>query len=342
MRLLLFAFGVSLFAESRIETGEINGAKYHIEIPENWNRGLVMFCHGYSPKPGVVGHSKQIEPFLEQGYAVAQSGYSGGGWAVEEAIRDTEALRLHFVEQHGEPKQTFVSGMSMGGHLALAFIEKQPDVYSGALPLCGEVAPAYTFLKQHVFDLLIQFSYYFPGVVPSPGKLPKIHQRSKAKTEEIAKALSLNPEAAKLLQQHAGVADNATLATVLEFFTEILTELKSRSGGNAFDNRNTVYGNGDAKLNAGVERLMASASAAGYVRLHSNLSGRLTKPVVAIQTTFDQLIPPWVTNYYSNLVEQNGVTHLFVQKLIEGKGHCNISPTEIGKGFKELREFKSN
>ena len=341
MRLLLFAFGVSLFAESRIETGEINGAKYHIEIPEKWNGGLVMFCHGYAPKASTVGHSKQIEPFLEQGYAVAQSGYSGGGWAVEEAIRDTEALRLYFIEQHGEPKQTFISGMSMGGHLALAFIEKQPDVYSGALPLCGEVAPAYTFLKQHVFDLLIQFNYYYPGVVPSPGKLPKSYQRSKTRTEEIAKVLSLNSEAAKLLQQHAGVADNFTLATVLEFFTEILVELKVRSGGNAFDNRNTVYGNGDAKLNAGVERLEAVPNAAGYVRLHSNLSGRITKPVVAIQTTFDQLIPPWVTNYYSNLVEQNGATHLFVQKLIEGNGHCNISPSEIGKGFKELREFKT-
>ena len=341
MRLLLFAFGVSLFAESRIETGEINGAKYHIEIPEKWNGGLVMFCHGYAPKASTVGHSKQIEPFLEQGYAVAQSGYSGGGWAVEEAIRDTEALRLYFIEQHGEPKQTFISGMSMGGHLALAFIEKQPDVYSGALPLCGEVAPAYTFLKQHVFDLLIQFNYYYPGVVPSPGKLPKSYQRSKTRTEEIAKVLSLNSEAAKLLQQHAGVADNATLAAVVEFFMEILTELKVRSGGNAFDNRNTVYGNGDAKLNAGVERLEAVPNAAGYVRLHSNLSGRITKPVVAIQTTFDQLIPPWVTNYYSNLVEQNGATHLFVQKLIEGNGHYNISPSEIGKGFKELREFKT-
>ena len=338
--LLLFTLTCSLFAESRTEQGEIYGAKYYIEIPENWKGGLVMFCHGYDAKPSLVGHSKQIEPFLEQGYAVAQSGYSRGGWAVEEAISDTENLRAYFVKKHGEPKETYVSGASMGGHISLTLIEQLPDVYDGALPLCGEVAPAYTFMKQHVFDLVIQFNHYFPGVLPALSKLPKDYQRSKGKTEEIEKALGQNPIAAQLLRQHAAVPTNAALAPVVDFFTEILAELKGRTGGNSFDNRNTVYGNGDPKLNAGVERLEAELQAAGYVRLYSNLSGKLAKPVVAIQTTFDPLIPPWVTNYYANLVEQNGRIHLFVQKLVDHNGHCNISPAEIGQGFRELREWK--
>jgi hypothetical protein len=30
------------------EIGEINGAKFRIDVPEKWNGGLVVYCHGYS------------------------------------------------------------------------------------------------------------------------------------------------------------------------------------------------------------------------------------------------------------------------------------------------------
>jgi hypothetical protein len=29
-----------------VETGSINGAPFYIEIPANWNKGLVMYAHG--------------------------------------------------------------------------------------------------------------------------------------------------------------------------------------------------------------------------------------------------------------------------------------------------------
>ncbi len=31
------------------EKGEINGARYRIDIPEGWNGGLVVWLHGYRP-----------------------------------------------------------------------------------------------------------------------------------------------------------------------------------------------------------------------------------------------------------------------------------------------------
>ena len=30
-----------------VESGTINGAPFRIEIPANWNKGLVMYAHGY-------------------------------------------------------------------------------------------------------------------------------------------------------------------------------------------------------------------------------------------------------------------------------------------------------
>ena len=46
--LLLLCCTFTAFAQtSKIETGEINGAPFRIEVPANWNKGLVMYCHGY-------------------------------------------------------------------------------------------------------------------------------------------------------------------------------------------------------------------------------------------------------------------------------------------------------
>src|SRR6202140_2029939 len=103
--------------EARQEIGEINGAKFRIDIPENWNGGLVMYCHGYSPIAGTYKEGKLpavLAVFTEQGYALAQSGYAAGGWAIQEAVADTEALRRYFAGKYGQPKETFVTGHSLG------------------------------------------------------------------------------------------------------------------------------------------------------------------------------------------------------------------------------------
>jgi hypothetical protein len=42
--MLCVTFSLTIaFAAPRTETGEIDGAKFRIDIPENWNGGLVMY-----------------------------------------------------------------------------------------------------------------------------------------------------------------------------------------------------------------------------------------------------------------------------------------------------------
>src|ERR1700722_7964579 len=103
---LLALAGLSM-AAPKTEIGLINWASFRIDVPEKWNGGLVVDCHGYSPTPAVFTAEQKfspvLQPFLDQGYAVAQSGYAGGGWAVEEAVVDTESLRRYFVGKYGKP-----------------------------------------------------------------------------------------------------------------------------------------------------------------------------------------------------------------------------------------------
>ncbi|HEY3739598.1 MAG TPA: hypothetical protein VGL53_07130, partial [Bryobacteraceae bacterium] len=50
-------------AFANTELGDINGAKFRIDMPANWNGGLVVYCHGYNPKP--VAFDEKANPFLD-------------------------------------------------------------------------------------------------------------------------------------------------------------------------------------------------------------------------------------------------------------------------------------
>ena len=152
---LVMASGNALAAPSEkgatSEIGELAGASYRIDIPADWNRELIVFYHGYEPEPGRFEKretlSPMFDPLLDRGYAVLQSGYSAGGWAIEQGYADTETLRQKFVHDHGKPKRSFVMGMSMGGTLTVMTIEQRPQIYAGALSLCGVLEATDSFLQ---------------------------------------------------------------------------------------------------------------------------------------------------------------------------------------------------
>src|SRR5688500_2632325 len=78
-----------------VEVGQLKGAPYRVDVPPNWNGGLVLYCHGYRGAPDsfdVNAQDEMAQTFAPLGYAVAQSGYSAGGYALREATVDTERL----------------------------------------------------------------------------------------------------------------------------------------------------------------------------------------------------------------------------------------------------------
>src|SRR6516164_2456554 len=99
--------GADPAAESgmQTETGTLEGAAWRSDVPANWNRGLVVYYHGYAVTPVELPQraplAPQLKPFVERGYAVIQSAYSATGWAVEQGYADTERLRKQFVDKHG-------------------------------------------------------------------------------------------------------------------------------------------------------------------------------------------------------------------------------------------------
>ncbi len=128
--------------------GELEGARYLVLVPENWNGTLVLWSHGmYSlayPEPDRIALTSQLstESFLlEQGYALAASQYRAvRGWSIEEAL--TDQIRLHdwFGHTVGPPRRTIAAGESVGAITATLLAERNPRRFAGLMTFCGNLA----------------------------------------------------------------------------------------------------------------------------------------------------------------------------------------------------------
>jgi pimeloyl-ACP methyl ester carboxylesterase len=327
------------------EVGIIAGAPYRIDVPGNWNGGLMLYCHGYggAPTPFVATDpSLTAEPFLAEGYAVAQSAFSAGGYAVEEGARDTEALRGYFASRVGNPRETWISGQSLGGEILTMLLEQHPASYEGGLSMCSALGPALSYVKTIVFDPLVLFEYWFPGMLPSPASVPADYTMSWDRAARLARALTEKPEAANALRARGVVRTNDELSRNLDLFTYIMAELEQRYGGNPFDNRETIYsGLGDDEaVNDGVQRYTADPNAERAILRIYTPTGRLERPLLSLRNVCDPIISAYSSDRYSELVRIAGRGRFFAQQYVKGAGHCEITPNEVRAAFDALRKWR--
>jgi pimeloyl-ACP methyl ester carboxylesterase len=150
--LLLLALVVSEPA-GRAEAGGLttltgtlaDGATYMIEVPSPWNGTLLLYSHGYvtpgSPNPARdVGDPASRMYLLGQGFALAGSSYATTGWAVQQAIPDQIAVLDLFDANVGHPARTIAWGHSLGGLVTAGLVQKHPERFEAALPMCGVLA----------------------------------------------------------------------------------------------------------------------------------------------------------------------------------------------------------
>jgi pimeloyl-ACP methyl ester carboxylesterase len=121
-----------------------DGATFLIEVPANWNGTLFLYSHGYV----VPGTSNPAQDFaindpatrffmLASGFALAGSSYGTTGWAIQQALPDQIAVLDLFSQIVGTPKRTIAWGHSLGGMITAGLIQRYPDRFDAALPMCG-------------------------------------------------------------------------------------------------------------------------------------------------------------------------------------------------------------
>jgi len=342
--LTIFASDAHAETKSATEIGTLSGASYRIDVPADWNRRVVVFFHGTTEKPVTFAQNETLGPMLSQlvqrKYAVIQSGYSAGGWALEEAAADTERLRQFFVGKHGKAAQFLVAGMSMGGTLTAMTIEQRPDIYAGALSLCGAIEPS-DALFQRDFALAAAFDFYFPDVLPPLVPVPASYVADKAMTDKIAAALASKPAAAESLMRWYGAGDVAALPDVIADTLTDFRDLQHRTGGNPLGNADLIYTNtgDDTALNAGVRRYRADAKAAAWLARWYTPSGKLTRPMLALHDVGDPLVPAAGAFTYTMTALRAGHGERFVQQYVDRSGHCVFEPEEVARAFDQLVDW---
>lgn len=319
------------------DMGEINGAKYKIYIPKNWNGGLVMYAHGYEE----IGEEGEVfeeivddfmEIFTSKGYAYAASNYKKQGFIVKEGIDDTEALRAYFEQTYGRPDLCIITGHSMGGIISLATIEKYPELYDGALPLCGWLAPVYSLTK-HSLDMLVSYDYLFGK---NDGRI--IDDEEFIEPEDIQFQLDKKPELAALFSANYKVRVD-DLAEVVGFHQIVIKESVNWLGGLPSGNLQTIYsgfGDTDKEINKKIRRYKAQKNAQEYYIQNYTPTGELRDPVLALHTAYDEILPVFNYEYYDQLTKLNYTNDLYSQQYVLTEGHCEFSTEEVANVFDQL------
>jgi pimeloyl-ACP methyl ester carboxylesterase len=336
--------------------GELGtGAMYALYCPADWNGDLVLYAHGYAFPFGPVqlpNIDELRDAWLDMGYGVAYSSYSENGFAVKEGRNNTKQLRGLYAANFGMPANTYLVGHSMGGLISLMLAERNPNLFAGALPLCGVVGSG-QMAVDYVMGVRVLFDYFYPDVLPGNAQYVPPGLDPFTALDLALAAILADPLPAFELASVDPV--NIQYANVNELIDAILTNILFQVGGwedffdrthqhEFFDNKDVVYSGSsdDAALNAGVERFESTPDAQAYFKQWYEPQGNLKIPVVTLHTSRDQLVQVFQQDRYAETVAAAGKSHMLVQHVIDRYGHCSFTLEEQLAVFAEMVDLAAN
>jgi len=148
-----------------------DGATFLIEVPANWNGTLFLYSHGYVI-PGTPNPAQDFaitDPatrffMLASGFALAGSSYATTGWAIQQALPDQIAVLDIFSQTAGTPKRTIAWGHSLGGMITAGLIQRYPDRFDAALPMCGVLSGGIA-----TWNTALDSAFAFKTLLGAPG-----------------------------------------------------------------------------------------------------------------------------------------------------------------------------
>jgi hypothetical protein len=203
------------------------------------------------------------------------------------------------------------------------------------MPLCGWLAPVYR-LFANTLDLLATYDYLFGKNNGDPVIGPVL-----LTPEDFESGLNQNKQLAELYAEHFRIK-RVDLAEVLTFFHMAVKESNKRYGGLAVGNTYTIYdgfGYIDDSLNKNIKRYAANPEAQQYVSSYYTPTGKLNDPVMALHTTYDELLPPSNYDQYQQLLLNQNSGSLFHQSYVVRNGHCYFTNNEVGNAFDQLIQW---
>jgi hypothetical protein len=361
--------------------GDLNGSAYRVEVPANWNGELVMYAHGYRGTGAAVttGNPSIRRYLLEKGYAWAAASYSKNYYDVRVGIEDTNALALAFntiAAANGRtlaaPSKTFITGHSMGGHIAAAAIEAETQShaknkvrYAGAAPMCGVTGDEELF---DTFAAMQMSAQAVAGVPNSPlsgwaSVAAQVNGALWASFPSTASPTAV-PTPTPLGESYTSIVKNLTGGERPLFMLGLQRGGSFPSSYGTFGGDGTVNGilgkvgvdttrytytvDGNAALsttiNASAQKITrdptANARRADGLRWIPRVNGDFSVPVVAIHTLGDMFVPFHMMQIYRQRAESKGNGNRLVTRAIRGISHCDFSVAEQAEAFDAMVQWE--
>jgi len=356
-------------------SGEIEGAAWIGQIPEDWNGDLVIYAHGYRGEESAltVDPAPEFEFLVEQGYAWAASSYRRNSYDPGIGVQDTQNLTTMMQEllsERGQLDRTYIAGMSMGGHVTVAAIEKYPSLYQGALPMCGVVGDV------ELFDYFLDYNFGAAAIagLPSTFEMPAAEWTTTT-AGDIKAVFSTDPKGAWAGGRAQMQGESSPLTErgeVFKSFVEvgsggervtfdlawIFWHGLADSTGNFFFNLGATDGtianrpglvaqNIDMsyqdEYGLDIDDQVKRQTAAKQNRNSDTrnlpatiVNGTPGVPVLSIHTTGDLFVPIEMQQIYAREVMENELSHLLVQRAIRDVGHCSFTDKEIQQSYTDL------
>ncbi|MGD1223054.1 hypothetical protein AB9Q10_32025 [Streptomyces krungchingensis] len=342
-----------------------DGAYYAIAVPKQWNGSLVVHAHGgpdlgdESDPQRSVGDLDRWAVMVDEGYAWAGSSYRRGGYGTRMAAADTEHLRRLFVDEFGRPERTYVHGQSWGGDVAAKVVEeygKKGGPYDGALLTSGVLAGGSRGYDYRV-DLRVVYQYYCRNL-PRPdepqyplwqGLRPSSTLTTaglRARLQECTGYASAPQDRTALQQRNLDDIlavtriPERTLESHLRFSVFTFRDIVHNRLGdrNPFDNASVRYSGShdDAALNKGVERFSADPAARRDLSYDSDLTGRISLPVLTMHAIDDPTAFVEHEAAYRASVEAAHRGKHLVQTFTEESEHSELSDSEYANSIAAL------
>lgn len=334
--------------------GEYEGGGFQIEVPDDWNGGVVYFAHGFRGNPPAltVGPPPIRDHLIARGFAWAASSYTKNGYEPGAGARDTLALQRVVAERIGEPRRQYLYGQSMGGHVVTLSLEQYPDAYDGALSECGVVSGhdildyflSWGVLSSHFAGVDLydttrdvgEFGSVINGtVVPALGS-PAEPTAAGARFIDVIERMTGGPRAYFLEGLRANYGFNFVIL-VNAVGTAGPANAASQNVGVRYDIDPALGVTADA-LNRDVPRVIANEmfrDPAKYPEF-ADMTGKIGAPLLTIHGTGDLFVPIHLEQSYRRTVDAAGNGGLLVQRAIRRPGHCNFSAEERVQAFDDL------
>ncbi|MDR0344193.1 MAG: hypothetical protein LBI49_14005 [Nocardiopsaceae bacterium] len=267
-----------------------DGASYKIECPAGaWNGSLFLYSHGYvtpgAPNPAQdAGDPVTAGWLLGHGFALAGSSYAGTGWAIQQALPDQIGTLDAFGQAFGPPARTIAWGHSLGGIITAGLIQRYPDRFTGALPMCGVLSGGVA-----TWNTALDAAFAFQQLVDPSVQIVHIADPAAnlGGAEAAASAAQQTPQGRARLALAAALGDTPGWFTTgspepapgdfaaqeanqfqwdsqvdFPFIFAFRAELEARAGGNPSWNTGVNYASDLAK-SAGLREVVALYRAAG-------------------------------------------------------------------------------